>query len=73
MSYATDFLDNYINRYNVTEFTHRDILLNTTTNCSYGVLQDIKLILNKFNKKLTESERCINKKRFKVYKIEEKD
>ena len=72
MSYATDFLNGYIKPFNITEFTHRDILLHTTTNCSYSVLQDIKMLLFKMNKILTESEKCINKKRFKVYRIEDK-
>ena len=71
MSYATDFLEGYLKPFNITEFTHRDILLYTTTNCSYSVLQDLKMLLYKANKILTESEKCINKKRYKVYKIEE--
>lgn len=73
MSYATDFYEGYIKPFNITEFTHRDILIHTTTNCSYTVLQDLKDILFKENKTLTESERCVNKKRFKVYKIEDKE
>lgn len=71
MSYATDFLEGYLKPFNITEFTHRDILLYTTTNCSYSVLQDLKMLLYKANKILTESEKCINKKRYKVYKIED--
>lgn len=71
MSYATDFIEGYLKPFNIKEFTHRDILMHTTTNCSYSVLQDIKMILKQVNKYLTESEKCINKKRYKVYKIEE--
>lgn len=71
MSYATEFIENYIKPFNIKEFTHRDILLHTTTNCSYSVLQDIKMIFKKDNLYLTETERCINKKRQKVYRIEE--
>ena len=71
MSYATDFIEGYIKPFNITEFTHRDILIHTTTNCSYSVLQDVKMLLKKVDKYLTETERCINKKRYKVYKIEE--
>lgn len=73
MSYATDFLEGYLKPFNITEFTHRDILIHTTTNCSYGVLVDLKRLLKTANKILTESERCINKKRYKVYRIEDKD
>ena len=73
MSYATDFYNGYIKPYNITEFTHRDILIYTSTNCSYSVLQDLKALLLDLNKIVTESEQCINKKRFKVYKIEDKD
>ena len=72
MSYATDFIEGYLKPFNIKEFTHRDILIHTTTNCSYGVLQDLKTQLKKVDKILTESERCINKKRYKVYKIEDK-
>lgn len=71
MSYATDFIEGYIKPFNIKEFTHRDILIHTTTNCSYSVLQDIKMILKQVDKYLTESEKCRNKKRYKVYKIEE--
>ena len=73
MGYASDFLEGYLIPFNVKEFTHRDILLHTGTNCSYTVLQDLKMLLYKANKILTESEKCINKKRYKVYKIEDKE
>lgn len=73
MSYANEFLEGYLKPFNIKEFTHRDILLHTTTNCSYTVLQDLKMLLKKANKILTEKEKCINKKRYKVYKIEDKE
>ena len=44
MSYATDFIEGYLKPFNIQEFTHRDILIHTTTNCSYGVLVDLKML-----------------------------
>ena len=69
MSYATDFLK-HLRALGLTNFTHRDILINTTTNCPYSVLCDIKLILSRENKHLTEKEEITNKKRYKRYFIE---
>lgn len=72
MSYATDFLEGYIKPFNITEFTHRDILMHITTNCSYGVLRELKRHLFKIDKILIEFESKNNNKKYKIYKIEDK-
>ena len=45
MTYATEFYNDYIKRYNVKSFTHRDISQVTDTNCPYGVLKHTLLPL----------------------------
>ena len=72
MSYATDFINGYLKPFNIKEFTHRDILKNTNTNCSYGVLRELKKHLFAIDKILIETEKTNNNKRFKVYTIEDK-
>ena len=69
MSYATDFI-RYLKAFNINNFTHRDILIQTTANCPYSVLPDIKIILSKEGKQLREEEEIKNKKRYKRYFIE---
>lgn len=69
MSYATEFLEGYIKPFNIKEFTHRDILLHTTTNCPHKVLQRLKKILSDNGLILTESK--IDNKGTKKYTIEE--
>jgi len=39
MTYATEFYNDYIKRYNVKSFTHKDIIKETDANCPYGVLK----------------------------------
>jgi len=53
MSYATMFIE-YLRQTQKTDFTHRDILLETGTNCPYSVLVDVKELLYKLGYKLTE-------------------
>ena len=69
MSYATDFL-NYLKAFNINNFTHRNILVQTTTNCPYSVLSDIRIMLKRENKKLRVEEEIKNKQRYKRYFIE---
>ena len=38
MTYATEFYEGYIKRYNIKSFTHKDIQNETDANCPYGVL-----------------------------------
>lgn len=62
MSYATEFYE-YIKQNNIKKFTHRDILIQTDTNCSYSVLSDLKRILFKNNMTLKETSiERVNKK-----------
>ena len=75
LTYAQEFFD-YLKNKNLREFTHRDILLVTGTNCSYSVLVDLKEMLFKLGLILreTKEERTNqrNQKRiFKKYTIEE--
>lgn len=75
LTYAQEFFD-YLKAQNLREFTHRDILLVTGTNCSYSVLVDLKEMLYKLGLilKETKEERTNqrNQKRiFKKYTIEE--
>lgn len=75
LTYAQEFFD-YIKTQNLKEFTHRDILLVTNTNCSYSVLADLKKMLFKLGLilKETKEERTNNrnqKRIFKKYTIEE--
>ena len=72
MSYATAFIDGYIKPFNIKEFTHRDILTYTTTNCPHKVLQHIKEIFKK-EKKYLEEEKIDNKgtKKYIIKDIEE--
>lgn len=39
MTYAIEFYENFIKPRNIKSFTHRDILLNTDTNCPYSLLK----------------------------------
>lgn len=75
ITYAQEFYD-YLKEKKLREFTHRDILLVTGTNCSYSVLVDLKEMLYKLGLilKETKEERTNqrNQKRiFKKYTIEE--
>ncbi len=74
-SYAEEFFNKYIETNKITNFTHRDLLKFTDTNCSYSVLRYLKAFL--FSKGLQireEKEERINSKneikRYKRYYIE---
>lgn len=73
MSYAQDFYE-YLKNHKLNVFTHRDILLNTTTNCSYSVLADLRMLLYKEGLTLkVEDIETVNSRgkgrRFKRYEI----
>lgn len=70
-SYAFDALK-WIEYKEMKSFTHKDIARATNANCSHSVLRDIKKILSREDKKLTEIwETNENHKRYKRYFIEE--
>lgn len=58
-------------------FTHRDILLITGTNCSYSVLQDLRLKFDFSESKVKKIEKMLNEKgkeisvtkQYKVYEV----
>ena len=68
MSYATDFID-HLTALGLKQFTHRDILIHTNTNCSYSVLSDLKMKLYQLGKELREEKA---KTGVKTYYIEDK-
>lgn len=75
LTYAQEFFD-YLKNKNLREFTHRDILLVTGTNCSYSVLVDLKEMFLKLGLILRETKeertnRRNQKRIFKKYTIEE--
>lgn len=78
MTLADDFYNDYLKPKGILSFTHRDILIQTETNCPYSLLKDgIKPLLDKLGYKLTEKQETrINakgqKKNYKRYYIEEK-
>ena len=51
--------------------SHKDIQVTTNCNCSYSVLDDLKMFLKKQGKELSETWETnpVTKKRFKVYKV----
>lgn len=53
------------------KLTHKDIQVATNCNCSYSVLDDLKMFLKKQGKELSENWETnpVTKKRFKVYKV----
>ena len=73
MSYAQDFYE-YLKNHKLNVFTHRDILIHTTCNCSYGVLADLRMLLYKEGLTLkVEDIETVNSRgkgrRFKRYEI----
>lgn len=69
MSYATEFIK-YLDALGLKNFTHRDILIQTATNCPYSVLPDIKILLKREGKQLKKKEEIKNNRRYKRYYIE---
>ena len=57
----------WIDKYN-NEFTHRDIILATNTNCPYTVLRSLKKYYD-----IESIETEVNGKRFRIYKAKEKE
>lgn len=69
MGYAENFYFDYLKPFNIKEFTHRDILIHTTTNCPHKVLQSLRKLLYSLNYRLEEE--TINNKGVKKYTIVE--
>lgn len=72
MGYAEIFYFDYLKPLNIKEFTHRDILMHTTTNCPHKVLQSLKRLLNSLNYRLEEEKISNNgTKKYTIKDIEE--
>ena len=53
MSYGAEFIG-YLKRHNLRTFTHKDIIIQTNTNCPYSVLQAVRAKLEKEGQTVTE-------------------
>ena len=71
MGYAEEFYFGYLKPLSIKEFTHRDILAHTATNCPHKVLQALRNLLFKLNFSLTEEK--IDSHGTKKYTIVEKE
>lgn len=69
MSYGAEFIG-YLKRHNLRTFTHKDIILQTDTNCPYSVLQAVRAKLEKEGQTVTEMWEKENNKPHKRYWIE---
>lgn len=69
-TYAEEFFNNYIQPKGIKNFTHRDLLMHTDTNCTYSVLRSLKnlLKLKGFTIREVEEERINSKNQLKRYK-----
>lgn len=69
MSYGAEFIS-YLKKHNLRTFTHKDIIIQTNTNCPYSVLQAVRAKLEKEGQTIEEIWEKKNNKPYKRYWIE---